>query len=118
MWRAAPRSDQSPEYPVVASCHVDVCSHQLAPPCDEHVQLVDTWTVRREALWFSEVCCLLGRHRHCRFAGNVLYVAAFTGAGNLWILYLQSRGRTCSRRIRSVVWVDWCSLRIWYQVPA
>src|SRR6185295_14564579 len=111
-------SDQGSVQSVVESDHIDVCSHRLAAHRDEHVQLVDNWTIRREALRLREVCCLLGRQRHRGIGGNVSHSASGTRKRSPGIIYLQVNGRTCRRCIRSTVWVDWWLVWVWYQVSS
>src|ERR1044072_7876729 len=61
---------------VAALHHADVCSHRHTAPRDEHVQLVDTWTICREALRFGEVCCVLRGDWYCGHGGELSGAAA------------------------------------------
>jgi hypothetical protein len=45
-----------------------------APPADKHVQPLGDWAMGRKALWFGEVCRILGGHRYCRSAASYLTV--------------------------------------------
>ena len=74
LWRETQLPDQCAELSMVAICHADVSARQPAPLAGKHVQPVDGWTIRRETLWLSKVCCVLGGDGSCGVVASYLTV--------------------------------------------